>query len=90
VRAGVVSTDCLAFFPLAGVDARIGVTGTTGTAGVMVEDVVRDMACDPGRDLDSPSTARGIAGAEKPGGIVGVARRGCERKCPLRGVFGML
>lgn len=74
---------------LAGVAARIGVTGITGTAGVMVAEVVLDMGLDPGREKDSSTTARGIAGAVKPGGIDGVARRGCSYKCVPIGVLGV-
>jgi hypothetical protein len=76
---GVVSVCCFVFLAL-GVAARIGVTGITGTAGVIVEDVVRDIGREPGRDLDSSITARGMAGIENPGGIVGVVRRACEKK----------
>lgn len=77
--AGGVSTTCLPFFALAGVAALTGVTGTTGTTGttgVIVDEVVRDMGRDPGRDFDSSATALGIAGAVNPGGMVGVERRG--------------
>jgi hypothetical protein len=80
---GAMSPACFAFFALEGVEACFGVTGTTGitgTAGVMVDDVVRDIGRDPGLDLTSSATARGMAGAEKPGGMVGVARRTCEKK----------
>jgi hypothetical protein len=90
VAPGVRSMDCFTFLAFEEVSARIGVTGITGTAGVIVDDAVRDMGREPGRDLDSSITARGIAGAEKPGGIVGVARRGCTKKWPLIGVLGTL
>jgi hypothetical protein len=48
VAAGVSSTDCLSFLALEGVDARIGVTGITGTTGVMVDDAVRDIGRETG------------------------------------------
>jgi hypothetical protein len=67
-----------------------GTGGKTGTAGVMVDDVVRDMGLELGRDFDSSAIARGMAGAEKPGGIVGVARPGCVKNWPLIGVLGTL
>lgn len=89
--AGVTSAACFVFLGFEGVVVRTGVTGTggkTGTAGVMVDDVVRDMGLEPGRDFDSSAIARGMAGAEKPGGIVGVARPGCVKNWPLIGVLG--
>jgi hypothetical protein len=84
IIAGGASTGCFVFLLLA------GVTGTTGTAGVIVDEVVLDMGRELGRDLDSSTIARGIAVAEKPGGIVGVARRDCVKKWLLIGVLGML
>jgi hypothetical protein len=89
VAGTTVSLFCLPLVTLLGVALTSGVTGTTGTAGAMVEDVVRDIGRDPGRDRDSSSTALGMAGAVKPGGIVGVDRRGCSKKWPLSGVLGM-
>lgn len=85
-----VSTGCFDFLVVAGVVGRIGVTGMTGTTGVMFDEVVRDIGREPGRDCESSFNARGMAGTVKPGGIVGVDRRGCERKWPLSGVAGIL
>lgn len=84
VITGGASAGCFVFLFLA------GVTGTTGTAGVIVDEVVLDIDREPGRDFDSSTIARGIAVAEKPGGIVGVARRGCVKKWLLIGVLGIL
>lgn len=88
--ASAALAACLPFLPLAGVSGLTGATGTTGTAGTMVEEVVLDIGREPGRDpgRDAVSSARalGIAGAVKPGGIEGVDRRGCSKKCPLSGV----
>jgi hypothetical protein len=93
VAAGVtVSTGsflCLPFLALLEVASRIGVTGMTGTAGVIVEEVVRDIGRDAGRERDSSMTALGIAGAVKPGGMAGVARRGGSKNWPLNGVIGV-
>jgi hypothetical protein len=83
LAVGVISDVCFVFFAFDGVEARMGVTGTTGitgTTGVIFDDVVRDIGRDPGRDFASATTVRGMAGAEKPGGIVGVARRVCAKK----------
>jgi hypothetical protein len=83
-------TACLPFFVFAGVSGLAAVTGTTGTAGTIVEDVVRDIGREPGREPGretvSAITFLGMAGAVKPGGMEGVARRGCSKNCPLRGV----
>jgi hypothetical protein len=79
VEASTIVVACLLFFGLVGV-ALMGVTGTTGTAGTMLDEVVRDMGRDPGRESDSSTTALGIAGAVNPGGTEGVARRGCSKK----------
>jgi hypothetical protein len=85
-----VTTDCFVFLDMAGVVGRIGVIGMTGTTGVMVDDVVRDIGRELGRDCESSFTALGMAGIVNPGGIVGVARRGIEMNWPLRGVAGIL
>ena len=84
-----LSLFCVFFFNLAGVAARSGVAGTTGTAGVMLEDVVRDMGREDGRERESSFTARGTTGAVNPGGIVGVDRRGGSRRCVPKGVLGV-
>jgi len=86
VAGTTTSLFCLPLV-LPGVALTSGVAGTTGTAGVMFEDVVRDIGRDPGRERDSSRTALGMAGAVKPGGIVGVDRRGCSKKWPLSGVL---
>lgn len=88
VAGPVVSAFCLPLVFLLGVELGSGVAGTTGTAGMMVEDVVRDIGRDPARERDSSRTALGIAGTVKPGGIVGVDRRGCSKNWPLSGVLG--
>lgn len=62
----------------------------TGTAGVIFEDVVRDIGRDSGRVRESPIIARGTAGAVNPGGIVGVARRTFSKSCVLKGVIGAM
>ncbi len=85
----MLSAFCLPLFVLMGVAARIGVTGITGTAGVIVEEAVRDIGRELGRESESSTTALGMAGAVKPGGMVGVARRGCSKKWVLNGVFGV-
>lgn len=89
VAGSEASPFCLFVAALLGVAIRIGVTGTTGTAGVMVDEVVRDIGRDAGRTRDSSMTAFGIAGAVKPGGMLGVERRGYSRKWLLIGVMGM-
>lgn len=88
VAVSAVSAGCLLFFDLIGVASLVGVAGITGTAGVMVEEVVRDIGRDPGREKVSVITALGMAGAVNPGGTVGVALRGCSKKLPLIGVLG--
>jgi hypothetical protein len=77
---------CLFFLVFVGVSTLTGVTGTTGTtgtAGMMVDEVVRDigreLGREPGRELASSAIALGMAGAVKPGGMVGVERRGCSK-----------
>jgi hypothetical protein len=88
VVGSILSLFCLPLPFLLGVALTSGVAGTTGTAGVMLEDVVRDIGRDPARERDSSRTALGIAGAVKPGGMVGVDRRGCSKNWPLSGVLG--
>ena len=77
------SAGCLPFFDL------MGVAGMTGTAGVIVDEVVRDIGRDPGRESVSAATALGMAGTVNPGGTMGVALRGCSKKLPLREVLGV-
>ena len=89
VAMSTVSLFCLLFLILLDVASRIGVAGITGTAGVIVEEVVRDIGRDAGRERDSSMTVLGIAGIVKPGGIVGVDRRGGSKKSPLIGVIGV-
>jgi hypothetical protein len=84
-----LSLFCFPLFVLLGVTARIGVTGRTGTAGVIVEETVRDIGREVGRDRDSSTVVLETAGAVKPGGTVGVARRGCSKNLPLNGVLGV-
>jgi hypothetical protein len=88
VVGSILSLFCLPLPFLLGVALTSGVAGTTGTAGVMLEDVVRDIGRDPARERDSSRTDLGIAGAVKPGGMVGVDRRGCSKNWPLSGVLG--
>ena len=88
--ASATFAGCLPFFVFAGVSSLIGVAGTTGTAGTIVDDVVRDigreLGREPGRETPSPAIARGMAGAVKPGGTEGVDRRGCSKNWPVSGV----
>lgn len=67
------SVRFLSFLGFTGVAILSGVTGITGTAGVIVI-AVRES----GRSGWSDRSL-GVAGAENPGGIVGVERRGCSR-----------
>lgn len=77
--ASTSSLFCLLVFVFSGETVRLGVMGTTGTIGVMVEDAARDIGRDPGRERVSSKAALGMAGTVKPGGIDGVARRGCSK-----------
>ena len=74
-----LSLFCLLSFVFVGETARLGVMGTTGTTGVMVDDAARDIVRDSGRDRVSSPTALGMAGTVNPGGMDGVARRGCSK-----------
>lgn len=87
--AVVTLVDCLSDFLCDGVAGRIGVTGTTGTAGMMVDEVVRDIGRDSARDADLSLTARGTAGTVNPGGMTGVALRGGSGTRPLIGLLAI-
>jgi hypothetical protein len=73
---------------LTGVVTRLGVTGTMGTAGFTLDDAFRDIGrggCSA-NDLGIAGIAgivgmTGTAGSEKPGGMIGVALRGCSKIC---------
>ena len=69
-----MSAGFLSFLGFTGVAILSGVAGITGTAGVIVVIAVREI----GRRGWSAGSL-GVAGAENPGGIVGVERRGCSR-----------
>ena len=68
-----------------GVEALTGVTGRTGIAGIIAEGArfspAREAGLEGGCDNACSLSAPGAVGAWKPGGIVGVARRGSLRPC---------
>jgi hypothetical protein len=77
------------FLALTGVTTRLGVTGTTGTAGFTFDDAFRDIdggGCSA-NDLGIAGILgmAGTAGSEKPGGMIGVALRGCSKVCVITG-----
>jgi hypothetical protein len=85
----IASVVCFPRLTLEGVIAWIGVTGITGTAGVILDEVVRDIGRDPARDKGPSMTAFGMAGTVNPGGTEGVARRIPSSMAPLMVLPGM-